>query len=217
MPLFFARNHAGAALGEAGYGIDRHARGATGNGGIDGARRDIDFARNDGRQNVDTLGEEAFLDLKIILRRQFLHVGNGPVMGELEIAEPDLVGGMSGCCSNERSSYQQVACQRLHDFLPKQVDPSTGHFESMQASCQNAPLLIYSCQVIGTYVFYRECGFSRFAGFHKPGKKLLEPGKKLPTFKGEGDTVQAPVSRKPGIKSSAGRCLDIWPPRDMEP
>ncbi|MCR6631915.1 MAG: hypothetical protein NVV74_18740 [Magnetospirillum sp.] len=63
-----ARDDAGAALGEAGHGIDGRAAGTAGDGGLQRAGADIDLAGDDGGLDVQALGEHPLLDLQAVFR-----------------------------------------------------------------------------------------------------------------------------------------------------
>ncbi len=82
-----AADHPHAALGEAGDDEGLGAARATRDGGLERAGRDVDVAADDGGHDVEPLGEHLLLDLEIVFRREFLHVGDRRVMREFQVAE----------------------------------------------------------------------------------------------------------------------------------
>ncbi|MNS98606.1 hypothetical protein D3C72_1329770 [compost metagenome] len=85
-----------AALGEAAHQVHGQAGGAARDGRFQRAGGHVDFAGDHGRHDVEALGEDALFDLQVVFRRDFLHVGNGAVMGEFQVAQTYGIGCVDG-------------------------------------------------------------------------------------------------------------------------
>ena len=90
------REDARTALRKTGDNVDRRAARAAGDRSVHPARRDVDLAGHERRDDVDAFGKNLLVDLEIIFWRDLLHVVNGAVMRELHVAQPDNVLSVGG-------------------------------------------------------------------------------------------------------------------------